>query len=284
MARLNINFNSNFILGNKKTDFSVDIPTTIRGRKIPCPLMQWTKIKNLPKTKAKGDPNKEILTSPTCQGCYAMTNMNVRTNLRDKILALPEPDENQLELFKKDLPVLKSLGIKRLRFFSWTDFTPEAMPFILATANAGIEVHILSKLLGTRPNEKHLIKLFNHPNVIISLSFNKDWMNNFDRVKKLVENKRPNNVQLNYTINPVKEKIDINWLKSTFQVIHLKNNDKRRVGNEHGIPETQLCGVFDSEGNRAEKGGSCKSCNNCNLSFIAHQKGKTAKLPVALAA
>jgi hypothetical protein len=78
------------------------------------------------------------------------------------------------------------------------------------------------------------------------------------------------------------EKTDINYLKQTFQVIHLKNRNKRTISGKHNIEETQVCGVFDKFGNRVEKNGHCSSCNNCNHSYIKHIKGEKAMLPIAL--
>jgi len=74
----------------------------------------------------------------------------------------------------------------------------------------------------------------------------------------------------------------MNWVKNNFQVIHLKNKGKRKIAEKYKIPELQTCGVFDNQGNRVENHGSCKACNNCNLSFTAFMKGNEAKLPLKL--
>lgn len=284
MPRFDILFQSPYIFGNKKTGFSVEIP--FFGKEtLPCPLMRFTRLADLPaSSKAEGSPNKRILTTPKCQGCYAATNLNIRTKLKDKILALPKPDALQLEKFKADMIILKALGKKRLRFFSFSDFTPDSLPFILACAKVGIEVHILSKMLMVHANEKSLLTLFNKKNVIISLSFNKDWLGNFERIKSLVETKKPKNIQFNFTMNPEREDINVDWVKANFQVVHLKNKGKRKIANKYGIPETQTCGVFDEQGNRVPSHGSCKACNNCNLSYIDFKRGKIANLPNSLAA
>lgn len=283
---IKIETNSPFIFGNKKTDFSVDFGTTAKGRRVPCPLMKWMKPKDIPGGSKAKDQEKEQLTSPFCKGCYAATNLNVRTQFRDKIINLPEQSPEQLEAFKADLPLIKALGVKRLRFYSWTDFTGAAdLDYIFAAADAGLEVHILSKILATRPCQESLLQLFDRENVIVSLSFNKDWTNNLNRIINLLGELKPGNVQINYTINPEKEKeTDLDWLKKTFQVIHLTNKGKRKIAEKHNLPETQLCGVFDSKGNRVAAGGACRSCNNCNHSFVDHQKGLVAKLPAIIAA
>lgn len=285
MPRFEVKFQSPYIFGNKKTGFSVEIP--FFGKEVlPCPLMRFTRLADLPSTsKAEGSPDKRILTTPKCKGCYAATNLNVKTKFKEKILALPKPTPELLEQFKNDILVLKALGLKRLRFFSFSDFTPDSLPFILAASEIGIEVHILSKMLTVHVNEESLISLFGKKNVVVSLSFNKDWLGNFERIKTLVELKKPKNVQFNFTINPEKkDDADIEWVKKNFQVVHLKNKGKRKIMNKYSIPETQTCAVFGEDGSRVEAHGSCKSCNNCNLSYIDFKRGKTAKLPTKLAA
>lgn len=256
---IKIDFSSRYIFGNKKTDFSVEFGT--------CPLMQFA----------------EKITTPKCQGCYAALNLAIRASLRKKIQTLPPQTDEELDKFRKDMSIIKALGINRLRFYSWSDFRgPRDIDFVRAAVDAGLEVHILSKLLTVKKNEKHLIELFNMPGVVVSLSFNTDWMKDLDRIIALLEKHEPNNVQINYTLNPRKEKTDINWLLETFQVIHLKNDLKRKTIEDFNIPETQACGVFGRNGERVQKGGTCQSCNNCNLSYSAFKKGATAKLPEAL--
>jgi hypothetical protein len=267
-----LEFNSPYILGNKKTDFSVEFGTEVNGRSVPCPLMVWKYGRDIPGSKTRY-PDREMLTTPKCKGCYAATNMNTRTNLRDKIINLPKQTAETLEAFKKDMIILKALGIERLRFYSWTDFSgPEDLPFILAAADAGIEVHILSKMLTTKKHTKSLMELFNKNNVVISLSFNKDWKHDLDRIENILNEFEPNNVQINYTFNPRADKDEnIEELKEKFQVLHLKNKQKRTVGKEFDIPDTQLCGVFDKAGKDVETNGHCGGCNNCNLSYIMHK-------------
>jgi hypothetical protein len=284
MPRLDFKFQSPYIFGNRKTGFSVEIP--FFGKEtLPCPLMKFVKLKDLPSTsKAEGSPDKLVLASPKCKGCYAVTNLNVYTALKNKILQLPKPNASLLEKFREDMILLKAFGIKRLRFFSFSDFTPDALPFILIAAKVGIEVHILSKMLTVSVNEKSLLTLFNQKKVVVSLSFNTDWLSNFERIKSLVELHKPKNVQFNFTLNPKIDKINLDWVKANFQVLHLKNKEKRRVADMYGIPETQTCAVFGEDGSRVEAHGSCKSCNNCNLSYIAFKKGKIAKLPALLVA
>lgn len=282
--RFEINFQSPYIFGNKKTGFSVEIP--FFGKEtLPCPLMQFTRLADLPSTsKAQGSPEKRILTSPKCKGCYATTNLNIKTLLKEKILRLPVPDDSQLKAFQADMLMLKALGTKRLRFFSFSDFTPASLPYILACAKVGIEAHILSKMLTVHVNESSLLALFGKKNVVVSLSFNQDWLGNFERIKSLVETKKPKNVQFNFTINPEKEKLNMAWVKDNFQVIHLKNKGKRKIADKYNIPETQTCGVFAEDGSRVEAHGSCKACNNCNLSYVDFKRGKVAKLPEKLVA
>jgi hypothetical protein len=284
MPRFEIQFKSPYIFGNKKTGFSVEIP--FFGKEtLPCPLMKLTRLADLPATsKAQGSPDKRILTTPKCQGCYAATNLNIRTALREKILRLPVPDDFQLEAFKTDMNMLKALGAKRLRFFSFSDFTPASLPYILACAKVGIEAHILSKMLTVHTNGESLLALFGKKNIVVSLSFNRDWLGNFEKIKRLVETKKPKNVQFNFTINPEKDNTDIDWIKANFQVIHLKNKMKRKIAEKYGIPETQTCGVFGEDGSRVPDHGSCKSCNNCNLSYMEFKRGKVAQLPERLVA
>lgn len=263
MPTLTIKTRSRYISENKKTGFSVELAQ--------CPLMKFVKTENGGK-----------MTSPKCAGCYAAVNMNVRPNVRKKILSLPAHSPERLEEFKQDLFILKGLGVKRLRFYSWTDFSgPNDLVYIQAVLDMGIEAQILSKTLTMPHNETSLVSLFNKKGVILSLSFNKDWMKTLPRIKALLLKHKPRNVQLNYTLNVRNEEVT-EEMDQTFQVFHIKNNNKRTETEKVGIPETKVCGVFDDKGNRCEKGGSCLACKNCDLSWFAAQRGKTAELPDVL--
>jgi hypothetical protein len=267
MPKIIIQTKSPFLSTNKKTRFSVELQQ--------CPLMR------LVRTDTGAG---EKMTSPKCAGCYAAVNMNVRPTIRKKIVNLPAHSDENLENFKLDLHILKGLQVNRLRFYSWTDFSgPSDLLYIQAVLDMGIEAQILSKTLTMPHNETSLVSLFNKKGVILSLSFNKDWTKNLPRIKELLKKHKPENVQLNYTLN-VKDEEATEEMRQTFQVFHIKNNNKRSLTEEVGIPETQVCGVFDENGERCEKGGSCLSCKNCDLSFISAQKGKTAELPDRLIA
>jgi hypothetical protein len=262
---MKITTRSPYLSQNKKTGFSVELAQ--------CPLMRLVR-----------EGRREKMTSPKCAGCYAAINMNVRPNVRKKITTLPAHTPENLEAFKQDLFLLKGLGVKRLRFYSWTDFSgPNDLLYIQAVLDMGIEVQILSKTLTMPHNETSLVSLFDKKGVIVSLSFNTDWLKNLPRIKALLDEHKPGNVQLNYTLNVRDEEVT-DEMRETFQVFHIKNNKKRTETEKVGLPETSVCGVFDENGNRCEKGGSCLACKNCDLSYTDAMKGKTAELPDALIA
>jgi len=254
-----------YFFKNGKTGFSVDFGL--------CPLMKIV---------------DKVVKSPVCKGCYAATGMNVRSSLRKKILGLPEQSKETLEAFKADLPIIKFMlereGTNRLRFYSWTDFKgPKDIEYIQAVLDIGLEAHIISKTLTQPHNFKHLKKLVNKKGVFISLSFNEDWMKFFPQVKDFIVSNKAHNIQLNYTINPLTDELT-DFIRDTFQVKHLRNTNKRDAMEAVGLDEKETCAVFGKDGSRVRKGGACHACKNCDLGFLAHQKGKKGKLPDSLAA
>jgi len=146
--------------------------------------------------------------TPKCAGCYSGKNLNVRPSLRQKLLSIPIQTKENLENFKMDIHILiGGFKIKRLRFYAWSDFRGEKdFDYMDAAVKAGIEVHVISKTLTMPYNEQNLIKIFNRKGIVVSLSFNKDWLKYHQRIKELLEQYKPKNVQINFTANPETEK------------------------------------------------------------------------------
>jgi hypothetical protein len=270
---------SPFIFHNSKTIVSIDFGV--------CSLMN--------KNKAGKYSSK------VCKGCYAANLLNIYPGLRSKMEDLPSTSEpGQLEKFEESLKMLKAYipGLNRLRFYAFADFRADHVPFIKMAAKY-FEVDIISKALSFPQNEGHLRELLGTENVWISLSFNRDYMQHFDRIVKIVED--ADRVTLNYTLNYVEENPDTLPFRHLISVWHLKNDRKRYIiekGEFRTLAETNVCGVFDGEGNRntwgIKKGkngnrikegkGSCHACNNCRCSLKMLLAGKVSDLPNAISA
>lgn len=270
---------SPFIFHNSKTVVSVDFGV--------CGLMN--------KNKAGKYGSK------VCKGCYAVNLLNVYSGLRSKIEGLPSPSEpGQLEKFEESLRMLKAYiaPLTRLRFYSFADFRADHMPYIRLAARY-FEIDIISKALSFPQNEGHLREILTLENVWVSLSFNRDYMMHFDRIVELV--KDADRVTLNYTLNYTEENPDTLPFRHLISVWHLKNDRKRYTldqGTFKTLAETNVCGVFDGDGNRntwkREKGnngnrvkeekGSCHACNNCRCSLKMLMAGKVSGLPEAISA
>jgi len=250
---------------NKKTEIAVDFQI--------CPLM--------------GKKDNSI-TSPKCKGCYSANILNIYTQLRNKIENIPskfsQSDLNDFENDLKDmldgnLLTLDDNGEYKLRFFALSDFVPASMSFI-KIASQYLTVDILSKTLTMKHNEKYLKELINMPNVWVSLSFNKDWLSNLNRIKSLIEKTKAQNVQLNYTMNVNEENLNDPFFDQ-FQVFHFKNKKlgQRTVAERFNISESRTCGVYDWLGRKVKGNGSCVKCNNCHISYLDYLKGKEVSLP-----
>lgn len=231
-----------------------------------------------------------LLTSNICKGCYSATLLNIYKGTREKLIAngkrrgtftTPEQVAEDIRIFGEDCKNLAALGLNKLRFYAFADFNNKDVPYILEAAKH-LPVDIISKALILPNNETYLRELNNQKNVWISLSFNFKFNREFDRIMGILNEIKSKNIQLNWTINYKKPEERNDPRIAKVQVVHVTNKDKRGA-LEVGLEETRVCGVFDKEGNRTKK-GVCDSCNNCHLSFMAHQNGKTAKLPIILAA
>lgn len=240
-------------------------------------------------------------TSKVCQGCYAVNLLNVYSSLRKKIESLPSPSEpGRLEEFEESMKMLKAYvaPLTRLRFYSLADFRADHIPYIRVAAKY-FEVDIISKALSFPQNEKHLREILTLDNVWVSLSFNRNYMQHFDRIVELV--KDADRVTLNYTLNYNEENPDTLPFRHLISVWHLKNDRKRYIldqGEFKTLEETNVCGVFDGDGNRnewewstgnngrrvKETKGSCHSCNNCRCSLKMLLEGQKSALPDAISA
>lgn len=232
--------------------------------------------------------NKEKnLTSSICKGCYSATLLNIYKSTREKLVNIKKHRDsltqdqinNDIKIFGNDIKQIAEIGVSRLRFYSLSDFSPKDIPYILE-ASKYITVDIISKTLSLPMNEQYLRQLNNQKNIWISLSFNFKYNKEFDRIINILNEIKSKNIQLNWTINyKNKEQRNDPRLKKV-QVIHVTNKDKRKA-LEYGFKETNICGIFDKDGNRTKK-GVCDSCNNCHLSFRSHQNKHRAKLPSIL--
>jgi hypothetical protein len=159
-------------------------------------------------------------------------------------------------------------------------------------------VDIISKALTFPQNETFLKELMKVENVWISLSFNRDFMANFNRIVALVKSEDAERVTLNYTLNYTEENPDTLPFRHLISVWHLKNDRKRYMlekGDFQTFAETNVCGVFEGDGKRTtwelsednrikETVGSCHSCNNCRCSLKMLTQGAKAPLPDVLSA
>lgn len=247
---------SGYVFSNSKTDFSVDFRV--------CPLMTFNENGNY--------------TSKVCTSCYAAVLLNVYPNVRKKVESLPPATQEKLKQFENDMKIIKTIGnsfldeVKKIRFYSLSDFGAEDIPFIHVASKYFI-VDIISKSLVMKKNEEYLISLFNKKNVSISLSFNSLFMSRFEEIKELVIKHKANNVQFNYTMlvgeeNPRHKKFE------DFQVLHFRNENKRSIARKHKISEKRVCALFDRDGKRVENHGHCHNCNNCHISYLSTQKLK----------
>lgn len=249
-----------YFFSNRKTVLSCDFRI--------CPLMSRTE--------------KGTLTSKTCHACYAANILNVYANTQNKLLGM-DPENPELEAFDTDCQTIKRLlpEFKKLRFYSLSDFGPEDMPFIKIAAKY-FTIDIISKTLTMPHNEESLLELFNMENVWVSLSFNRDFMKTFPRIKDLLEEHEPNNVNLNYTMNYREENPDDESFQH-FAVLHFKNTDKREATNRFDtVTEERTCAVFTAGGKRVNAHGSCFGCNNCHISHKDFTQGKKPELPTQL--
>ena len=230
-----------------------------------------------------------VLGSKVCPGCYSATLLNIYEAAREKLVNLgkhrmglnPAQTKEDIFLFGEACKDLANLGVKKLRFYALGDFNYKDMPYILE-ASKYVIVDIISKSLALPMNEVYLRELNNKKNVWISLSFNFKFCKDFDRIIGILKEIKSHNIQLNWTINYKNEEQLNDPRLKLVQVVHVTNKDKRGA-LKFGLSEKRVCGVFDKNGERTKK-GVCDSCNNCHLSFRAHQSGKSAKLPEALVA
>lgn len=235
--------------------------------------------------------NKQgVLSSKICPGCYSATLLNIYGGTRRKLVAngkrrasftTPEQIAEDVRIFGEDCKNLAALGLNRLRFYAFADFSYKDIPYILE-ASKHLTVDIISKALVLPMNEAYLRQLNNKKNVWISLSFNMKFNKEFDRIMGILNEIKSRNIQLNWTINYKNPEQATDPRLKHVQVIHVTNKDKRGAVT-FGFKETNVCGVFDKDGNRTKK-GVCDSCKNCHLSFRAHQSGKKAGLPDILVA
>jgi hypothetical protein len=196
-------------------------------------------------------------------------------------LITKEQIANDVKIFEEDIKTIASLGVKRIRFYALADFSYKDMPYIFAAAKH-ITVDIISKALILPMNESYLRELNNQKNIWISLSFNFKFNKDFDRIMTILKEIKSRNIQLNWTVNYKDEEQRNDPRLKKVQVIHVVNKDKRSALN-YGFTENRVCGMFDKDGNRVKK-GVCDACNNCHVSFLAHQRGKKASLPSILVA
>ncbi len=252
---------SGLIFTNRKTDFCVELNI--------CSLM-----------KQVNEGGKISFKTPKCKSCYAAPVLSVYTNLRDKVLSIPKEKEGLLESFKQDLQKLKALcevsdlgPLTRLRFYGLTDFAPDNIPFILAAAEV-FTVDLISKSLAMKHNEDYLKALINHPNVWISLSFNKDFQKDLPRIEQLLLETKANNVQLNYCLH-TKEENPVDPWYDRFQVIHQRDLNKWNAVSK-GVSPSRVCGLYDRNGKELEaqeKGAHCRNCSNCHRSYVEAMTG-----------
>lgn len=266
---------SPFFFSNKKTVVSVDFGI--------CQLMN--------KTTSGG------YTSKICSGCYSAIALSLRPPLKNKLESLPSAtDDNEFIKFQSSLKIIKNkLKIKKLRFYSFGDFSPAHVRYIVE-ASKFFEVDIISKALSFPTNEQHLLQLMKHENVWISLSFNKNFMTFFERIKNIILKSECSRVGMNYTVNVNEENPDTLPFRDDIQVWHLKNDLKRDVlPRFKTLRETNVCGVFDARGSRTktqkkhfesgvvkrmEEQGSCVSCNNCRNGLLGGEEKLPSRLRV----
>ena len=236
---------SPYLFHNEKTKISVDFRI--------CPLM-----------KKEGN----IYSSSICKGCYSTRILSLYPRLRKKLENLPQQNDNQLLDFINDCERLKSeYDIKKIRFYSLADFDPKDFPYIIA-ASLYFKVYIISKILTFPKYEKYLFTLSKIPNMMASLSFNK---NNFKQKKRIVDVIKENNIKnfsINYTMNydeenPLSEKFrDIN-------IFHFRNRNKLNSLVKFDIDPSRICCLYNENGRAVEKHGKCAACSNCDNSYSA---------------
>ncbi len=240
-------------------------------------------------------------TSDVCKGCYSTILLNVYPGLRSKLEGLPSPSsKGELEKFHESLKLLKAWvpKLERIRFYSFADFQPSHMPYIRLAAQY-FQVDIISKILTMHKNETFLRELLTVENVWLSLSFNEDFCKHIEKVAEVI--KDSDRAQLNYTINYEKENPDTLPFRHLISVWHIKNDRKRYMveqGRFASFKETNVCGMFDGDGNRnkwewkkvgkanrvKETKGSCHACNNCKCSLKMKLQGIEPSLPEKLMA
>jgi len=209
-----------------------------------------------------------VYASKTCKGCYSANIMNVYPILAKKIESLPIQDDTQLALFERSCQIVNNLfpSIKKLRFYSLSDFHTGDLPYVEAASKYFV-VDIISKTLTLPQNFNSLVKLTNMPNVWVSLSFNKDFIAHLPKIIGYLEKQKPNNIQLNYTMNYREENPDDPFF-NVFSVLHFKNKYKR-LGIEKftKVTENRICAIIGPDGKPVAAHGSCDKCHNCHISF-----------------
>jgi len=239
---------SKYIYSNKKTDFSVDFRI--------CDFMIPT--------------NKGGYISKICKGCYSAIALTVFYKLGEKIRNSPPQTPQELKNFEQDLKKIKRKfrHFNKIRFYALSDFHPKDMPYILI-ASKYFTVDVISKMLALPKNEKYLKQLINKPNIFLSLSFNKTFMKNKERIKKLFIKTKAQNAQLNYTINYLKEN-PIDPKLQDFSVFHPMNKNKLGIIN-FGVATNRVCGILTKRKKLVKNDGHCKNCTNCHISLTELQ-------------
>jgi hypothetical protein len=245
-----------YIYSNGKTWLSVDFGV--------CPLMF---------IGPKGS-----LMSKKCPGCYSVNVINVYPSVEKKIKNAPPQTPETLDQFKKDLAIIKMRfpEIKRLRFYALADFRGASDLAYIYAAKEFFIVDIISKALAFPHNEKYLKELLNQENIWLSLSFNKDFLKELDRVKSVI--KDSTNANLNFCFSKKEYKMTPKFrdFLSQFQVIHLKHDKKLSISKKLGIEIDRVCGVINEAGEIINENGekkdpsrkgSCSACPNCHVSF-----------------
>lgn len=231
------------IFNNRKTRWSVDFGI--------CELMSL-------------NPNGN-LTSEKCPGCYSARLLNIYKDTKAKLESLNDnyPD---MESFKSDISKIAATGHRFIRFYSLGDYTSsKEIKYIHAAADI-MPVELFSKTLHMY-HKKDIAKIASHPNVHISLSFNKNYSPKYieDIWTFLKNNQLLKNVQLNYTFIADEKMENIPYIS----VYHTTKNNKLDLFEKMGY--NRVCCGRDDEGKRiTEKNsgnshGSCAKCPLCKL-------------------
>jgi hypothetical protein len=157
-----------------------------------------------------------------------------------------------------DCEYVKSLGIEQVRAYSFGDFHPDDVP-LLKILTQHFRTYLFSKTLTL--HLKSLVELANLPNLWISLSFNRNFMKTFEKMRDLVLKHCMMNVAFNYTFLRDEEYFN----SPNFQVFFDVNDRKKNAKEEKlkVIPERKLC--FDT----------CLTCSKCDVGFIECTVGES---------